>query len=129
MLASGRRCVYGKQRDPRKNIEKEAIRMYITREEDIRYVILLSVVPGAEMTDDLIRAHVGHLKELDRQGRLVLCGPFTDYRGGMVIIKAASYEEAKAVAESDPYVKAGVETYELRTWELSCESNNHMGMG
>ncbi|MEF2967663.1 YciI family protein [Paenibacillus sp. M1] len=103
--------------------------MYITRDEDIRYVILLSVIPGKEMSEELIRAHVGHLKELDRQGKLVLCGPFTDYRGGMVIIKAAGYEEAKAVAEADPYVQAGVESYELRTWELSCEGNNHMGMG
>ncbi|MMZ59010.1 YciI-like protein [compost metagenome] len=103
--------------------------MYVTRDEDIRYVILLSVVPGKKMTEELIRAHVRHLKQLDLEGKLELCGPFSDYRGGMVIIKASSYEEAKNIAESDPYIVAGVETYELRTWELSCEANNHMGMG
>ncbi|MBA9087426.1 uncharacterized protein YciI [Fontibacillus solani] len=103
--------------------------MYVTRPEDIRYVILLSVVPGQKMTEELIRAHVQHLKQLDLEGKLELCGPFSDYRGGMVIIKASSYEEAKKIAESDPYIVSGVETYELRTWELSCEANNHMGMG
>ncbi|MNI93028.1 YciI-like protein [compost metagenome] len=81
------------------------------------------------MTEELIRAHVQHLKQLDREGKLVLCGPFTNYRGGMVIIKASSYEEAQKIAESDPYIIADVETYELRIWELSCEANNHMGMG
>ncbi|MEK4509272.1 YciI family protein [Paenibacillus sp. FSL K6-2524] len=103
--------------------------MYVTNEEDLRYVILLSKVPGKEMTEELIRAHVQHLKQLDGQGKLELCGPFIGYRGGMVIIKADSFEEAKQIAEADPYVRAGVETYELRTWELSCEANNHMGMG
>ncbi|MNW54072.1 YciI-like protein [compost metagenome] len=103
--------------------------MYITKAEDIRYVILLSLASGREMTEELIRAHVQHLKQLDREGKLVLCGPFTNYRGGMVIIKASSYEEAQKIAESDPYIIAGVETYELRIWELSCEANNHMGMG
>ena len=103
--------------------------MYVTSEEFIRYVILLTVVPGKTLTDDLIKAHVKHLKELDDKGLLVLCGPFTDYKGGMIIIRAGSYEEAQKIAETDPFVKTGVETYELRTWELSCEENNHMGMG
>lgn len=94
----------------------------------LRYVILLSHA-GKPMTEALIRAHVEHLKKLDAERRLVLCGPFKDHPGGMVVVKAASKEEARAVAEADPFVKEGVETYELRTWELSCAENNHLGMG
>lgn len=107
----------------------EARILYETREEDIRYVILLTVNTGKQMSEELIRAHVGHLKELDDQGKLELCGPFADYRGGMVILKGVTYEEAKAIAEADPYVSSGTESYELRTWELSTASNGHMGMG
>ena len=81
------------------------------------------------MTEALVRKHVAHLKELDRQGRLVLCGPFQDHKGGMVIIKAASLDEARKTAEADPFVQEGVETYDIRIWELSCAANNHMGMG
>ena len=99
------------------------------KEDDfIRYVILLTQT-GTSTTEELIRAHVAHLKELDRRGQLVLCGPFLDYDGGIVVIKAASSDEAKAIAESDPFVKEGTRTYELRTLGLSCEENNHMGMG
>ncbi|OIO06249.1 MAG: hypothetical protein AUJ52_12595 [Elusimicrobia bacterium CG1_02_63_36] len=96
--------------------------------EFTRFVILLSHA-GKPMTEAVIRAHVAHLKRLNDEGRLVLCGPFKDFKGGMVVVKADSYEEAKAIAEADPFVKEGVETYELRTWELSCRENNHMGMG
>ena len=94
-----------------------------------RYVILLSHIPGKVRSEELVRAHVAHLEKLDSKGQLVLCGPFSDCNGGMVIIKASSYDEAKQIAESDPFIKSGTETYELRTLELSCKENNHMGMG
>ncbi|ODS30750.1 MAG: YciI-like protein [Candidatus Scalindua rubra] len=99
------------------------------KDEFIRYVVLLSHIPGKSMSEKLVRDHVSHLKMLDEKGQLVLCGPFSDFEGGMVVIKAASYDEAKDIAENDPFVKEGVENYELRTLELSCKENNHMGMG
>lgn len=102
--------------------------MRTTAPEFIRYVILLSHA-DVPMTEPVIRAHVAHLKRLDQQGKLVMCGPFNDHKGGMVIVKAESLEEAKEIAEADPFVRQGVESYELRTWELSCEENNHLGMG
>ena len=46
-----------------------------------------------------------------------------------MILKACSSEDAIEIAESDPFVKEGYETHELRKWEISCEENNHMGMG
>jgi uncharacterized protein len=94
-----------------------------------RYVILLRLNPGQSLNGELVKEHVKHLRELDRDGRLVLCGPFVDYKGGMIIIKAASYEEADETARKDPFVSSGAESYELRTWELSCEDNNHLGAG
>lgn len=95
----------------------------------IRYVYILTMIPGMKLNEKIIRAHVRHLKDLEVKEKLVLCGPFTDYSGGMVIFRADSLEEARGIAESDPFVREGYETYELRTLELSCEENNHMGMG
>lgn len=48
---------------------------------------------------------------------------------GMIIIKSESLEEAKKIAHSDPFVKSGVRTCEVRSWQLSCQQNNHLGMG
>ncbi len=93
-----------------------------------RFVILLSHT-GKPFTETVIRAHVQHLRQLDQEGKLILCGPFLDHKGGMVILKAMSHEEALAIAAQDPFVVQGFETCEVRTWQLSCEENNHLGMG
>jgi len=58
-----------------------------------------------------------------------LCGPFKDYDSGIVILKAESMEAAKIIVESDPFISEGFSTYELRTLELSCKENKHLGMG
>lgn len=92
-----------------------------------RYVILIN--RKKDYTIDVINKHVEHLKRLDENGQLVLCGPFKDYDGGIMIIKAKSFEEDKTIAESDPFIVKGFSTYELRTLELSNKENNHMGMG
>lgn len=98
-------------------------------DSDRLFVILLSKVPNMTMADDLIREHVQFLRKLDQEKKLVLAGPFSDYDGGMIIIRASSIEEANQIAISDPFIKNKVETYEVRTWELSTEANNHLGMG
>jgi flavin reductase (DIM6/NTAB) family NADH-FMN oxidoreductase RutF/uncharacterized protein YciI len=94
-----------------------------------RYVILLTPRPGVALTEPLIRAHVAHLRQLDAAGRLVLCGPFGDGSGGMVIIRAGSLDEARAIAAADPFVAAEAEDFTVRPWHLSCDANNHMGFG
>ena len=93
----------------------------------IRYVYLIN--REKDYTIEIIKKHVEHLKQLEKNDQLVLCGPFKDYPGGMVIIIAESYAEAKSIAESDPLITEEFITYELRTWELSNEENNHLGMG
>ena len=97
-------------------------------DEFTRYVIALRRKPECHLTPELIKQHVAHLKRLDERGQLVLCGPFADGAGGMVIIKAESLEAAVAVAEADPFVSSGMESYEVRTWYLSCRENKHMGV-
>lgn len=94
-----------------------------------RYVILLTPRPGTRSSESLIRAHIAHLRRLDAAGQLELCGPFADHTGGMVIVRANSMEEARAIAAADPFVAEGVEDFEVRLWQLSCEANNHLGMG
>jgi len=95
----------------------------------IRYVCLLTMIPGKHLNEEIIRAHVRHLKGLEEKGQLVMCGPFSDFNGGLVIFKAQPYDEALELVKADPFVKEGYESFELRTLELSCKENNHMGMG
>ena len=89
--------------------------------EYVRYVYLIN--RNKDYTFDVIKKHVEHLKRLDKNDQLILCGPFTDYDGGIVIIKTESIEEAKIIAESDPFITEGFSTYELRTLELADNEN------
>ncbi|SFI84587.1 YciI family protein [Thermoflavimicrobium dichotomicum] len=48
--------------------------------------------------------HLAYLDQLQQQGKIFAKGPFADGSGGMII----SYEEARQLAENDPYVVEGV---------------------
>ena len=99
------------------------------RSEFTRFVVLLNTIEGVVTSEQLIRDHVAFLRKLDEEGKFLMGGPFTNYAGGMMVIKAADLEEAQKISANDPFVKQGVRTAEVRAWELSCEENNHMGMG
>lgn len=56
--------------------------------------------------------HVEYLTRLNDEGTLAMAGPFLDDDGkacgSLVIVKAETAEEAKAIGAADPYAKAGL---------------------
>ncbi|SHK11285.1 Uncharacterized conserved protein YciI, contains a putative active-site phosphohistidine [Anaerocolumna jejuensis DSM 15929] len=78
------------------------------------------------LNEEIVKSHVEHLKELKSQGRLVLCGPFSDYPGGMVVFLAEDLAEATKIAEADPFIASGCKTFEIRTLEQANEENNYL---
>ena len=65
--------------------------------------------------------HVDYLKGLNEAGKLAFAGPFLDAdgkpNGSLVVVKAETIEEARTMAENDPYAKAGLfETVEVKAW-------------
>jgi uncharacterized protein YciI len=65
-----------------------------------RYLITTFRTP--QFQPSVIDAHYAFLERLRAEGRLELAGPFTDKSGGAYLIRAASLEEARALAFSDP---------------------------
>lgn len=88
------------------------------------YVYLMK--NGAPLNETIVKDHVAHLRELDRQGKLVLCGPFEDYPGGMVVFLAGDLAEAIRIASADPFVASGYKTFELRTLAVANADNNYL---
>jgi uncharacterized protein YciI len=76
----------------------------------------------------MVVKHVEYIKTLDDNGQLVLCGPLKGYHGvaGMIIIKAKSYEEAKTICKSEPFVAEGYATYKLVTLQVGNKDNNYL---
>lgn len=65
-------------------------------------------------------AHLQRLRALQDEGRLLLAGPFpaidspdpgpAGFSGSLIVAEFASLEHARAWADADPYVAAGVYT-------------------
>ena len=73
------------------------------------YVIIGRDSPEAkDLRPKLRPAHLDHLGTFDRDGRVVLAGPLTDGTGSLIVLEAASVEEARAIADRDPYTVGGV---------------------
>ena len=63
-----------------------------------------------------LEKHIGYMKGFYDKGLIVMGGPFLDGSGGMMIMRAASLEEATKLANEDPAVKAGLLRVEVRAW-------------
>ena len=81
-------------------------------------------ISGQDVVDSLAQrqaarpAHVLRLEQLKNQGRLLLAGPYpaidaedpgaAGYSGSLIVAEFDSLEDARAWADADPYVSAGV---------------------
>ncbi|MCS6295298.1 MAG: hypothetical protein H8K09_03600 [Nitrospira sp.] len=75
----------------------------------MKFVILGFDGPEGQARRKIHRAaHLANLEPLDRQGRVLLAGPFTDLAGSLIVIEATSIEEANQIAQDDPYTVHGV---------------------
>jgi uncharacterized protein YciI len=93
--------------------------------EAVFYVLFLSIIPGKELTLAVIDQHAAHLSDLDREGRLVLAGPLLGRFTGMIVLRVAGLAEATAIAEVDPMIRGGFQTYELATWLIASKQNHY----
>lgn len=91
------------------------------------YVVFTRRVPGVSMAQmrEVTPDHLAYQVELERRGVMWGAGPlFTpddqSWEGdGMVIVRAASLEEARAIAAADPMHQRGVRQFEIRPWLLN----------
>ena len=67
----------------------------------------------------VFKGHFDNMNRLAAEGKLAVAGPFNDpekkFRG-LFILAVSTVEEAKALAETDPTVKAGVLVVEYVPW-------------
>lgn len=85
---------------------------------------MLYIIIGEDVTDSLERrmsvrpGHLERLRKLQADGRLLLAGPFpaidssdpgsAGFTGSLIVAEFESLEAARAWADADPYVAAGV---------------------
>ncbi len=67
---------------------------------------------------NLQRAHMDNIIRMAEEGKLVLAGPFLDDTEvrGIYVFAVETVEEAKALTETDPAIKAGRLVMDLHPW-------------
>lgn len=85
----------------------------------------LYVIETSPARSDRTRAvlpdHIAHQIRLERDGILFAAGPvFTETTdiptAGMIVIRASNFDEARRIADSDPFHVKGIRTYTIRKW-------------
>ena len=78
----------------------------------------------SEAIEKRLTDHLNHQVKLEKDGILFAAGPLYP-RGsnvpeaGMFILRASSFEEAEAIANTDPLHAAGLRTYTLQKWRVN----------
>lgn len=72
----------------------------------------------ARLPEDMakeLKAHSIYLSDLKKKGKLLFAGVTDDFRDAYIVYAAENLEEAKRLAEGDPFVKCGNFTgYQIR---------------
>ena len=87
------------------------------------YVVLSTATASPEHVQATLPAHLEYMIDLEKRGLVFASGPFSDNEGnprgnGMTILRATNVDEARAIAEADPFVVNRLRTFEVREWTL-----------
>jgi len=86
------------------------------------YAVISLPSPAPEKLKPLLPAHLEYMIGLEKRGLLFASGPLSDggagppNGAGLTILRAANAQEARALAEADPFVTKGLRTFELKEW-------------
>jgi uncharacterized protein len=88
------------------------------------YAIFGKPVAPPEKLMPLLPAHLEYLIGLEKKGLLFASGPLTEVGagplggGGLTVLRVASAEEAREIAEAEPFAKNGLRTFEIKEWTI-----------
>lgn len=89
------------------------------------YVVFTKPANGLGPVMQNLEPHLAFQVDLERRGIMFGAGPFwtddeQEWQGeGMVIIRAGSLAEARAIAASDPMHSSGARSFTVRPWLLN----------
>lgn len=89
------------------------------------YAIFTTPTNGMGPVFANLEAHLAFQVQLEKDGVMFAAGPMWSddeqhWEGeGMVVVRAASREEAVAIAERDPMHKAGARSFRVRPWMIN----------
>ena len=88
------------------------------------YVYFSTPAAPREEISKKIKDHLAYQVKLETEGTLFAAGPMFEEGAetpvrGMIVVRAANFDEAKAIADADPLHAAGLRTYTLDRWKVN----------
>ena len=88
------------------------------------FAILTEAAPDTtpEQLRATLPAHLDHQVALEKQGVLFAAGPLDAEDGsrrGLIVIRANSFEDARRIADTDPFHAQGLRTYTVEQWTVN----------
>ncbi|HZG37133.1 MAG TPA: YciI family protein [Nodosilinea sp.] len=71
--------------------------------------------------DQFVPDHVAYVKALIAKGHAAKSGYWAEFGGGMLLFRADSIEEARAIVAADPLIQNHCVDYELHEWRVVVE--------
>lgn len=88
----------------------------------MKYFAAFQTVSDLSRMEEQRQAHVDFLLKMVEEGHIYARGKFLDGSGGLTIFQAESLEEARRLAECDPYVIHGVRHLQFHEWAMKVGS-------
>ena len=82
------------------------------------YLVLSRWVGDRSEAGKYINDHLQFQYENHQAGNILFSGPTADMSTGIFVIRAASRQEAEAIADADPFHVHGLRAYEMLDWEV-----------
>jgi uncharacterized protein YciI len=110
-----------------KTVYDEALAKRLGGENGLKKYVMAFLKAGPNRSQDsttraqLQKAHMDNIQRMADEGKLMVAGPFLDNQAlrGIYIFNVETLEEARALTETDPAVKAGSLVMELHPWMAS----------
>jgi len=85
----------------------------------MKYFAAIQSIADATKIDAIRPTHVEYLNRMLAEGKIHLKGKFPDGSGGLTIYKAETLEDARRLAEGDPFIVSGARRVELHEWDMN----------
>jgi uncharacterized protein YciI len=88
------------------------------------YVVISTPNVPPENLKPFLMAHLEYMIGLEKRGLVFASGPLADGAGGpptgqgLTVLRARDANEARALAQADPFFANGLRTFELKEWTV-----------
>jgi len=91
------------------------------------FLVILKEKSKKQLDKNLLHRHIEHLKQLTQSGHLLMCGPFADDSGAMLVLQANSHSDAENLIQADPFIEeAFYGDYSITEFYSANEANKYL---